>query len=113
YQKKITPGEHYLETTVGLVKATPHEDGSCSVQNVPSYRYQKQVAVQVPNIGPVHGDIDWSGNWIFLVSEHPKAIKASNVQSLTQFTLQINSALHEAGIPHAYNGEIEHIQLFS
>ena len=112
YQKKITPGEHYLETTVGLVKATLHEDGSCSVQNVPSYRYQKQVAVQVPNIGPVHGDIAWGGNWFFLVSEHPQAIKASNVQSLTQFSLQIKSALHEAGITGANNGEIDHIELF-
>ncbi|CAM4153285.1 proline racemase family protein [Psychrobacter arenosus] len=112
YQQKITPGEHYLETTVGLVKATWHEDGSCSVQNVPSYRYQQQVEVQVPNVGPIFGDIAWGGNWFFLVSEHGQAIEASNVQKLTQLSLQIKSALHKAGITGADNGEIDHIELF-
>ena len=51
YQQKISAGVHWLETPVGLVKATLHDDGSCSVQNVPSYRYKKHVEVQVPELG--------------------------------------------------------------
>ena len=113
YQKKITPGDHYLETSVGLVKATLHADGSCSVQNVPSYRYQKHVKVQVPNIGAIYGDIAWGGNWFFLVNEHQQTIEAGNVEALTQFSLQIKNALHTSGITGANNGEIDHIELFS
>ena len=112
YQQKITAGDHYLETSVGLVKATLHDDGSCSVQNIPSYRYQKQVEVQVPNIGPIYGDIAWGGNWFFLVNDHKQAIEANNVEALTQFSIQIKKALHKSGIMGANNGEIDHIELF-
>ena len=112
YQQKITAGDHYLETSVGLVKATLHDDGSCSVQNIPSYRYQKQVEVQVPDIGPIYGDIAWGGNWFFLVNDHKQAIEANNVEALTQFSIQIKEALHKSGIMGANNGEIDHIELF-
>lgn len=88
HQQKITAGEHWLETPVGLVKTTLHDDGSCSVQNVPSYRYKKQVAVQVPELGLIRGDIAWGGNWFFLVSEHGQNIQANNVTALTQACVQ-------------------------
>lgn len=113
YQKKISAGEHWLETPVGLVKATLHKDGSCSVQNVPSYRYKKQVAVQVPELGLIHGDIAWGGNWFFLVSEHGQDIQANNVDQLTQVCLQIKQALVAANITGENGGEIDHIELFS
>src|SRR5690349_14044139 len=35
---RITPGIHRIETPVGVVTATLHENGEVSVQNVPSYR---------------------------------------------------------------------------
>ena len=56
YQQKITTGTHWFETPVGLIKTTLHDDGSCSIQNVPSYRYKKQVEVQVPELGLIRGD---------------------------------------------------------
>ncbi|WP_367110238.1 proline racemase family protein [uncultured Psychrobacter sp.] len=113
YQKKISAGTHWLETPVGLVKATLHTDGSCSVQNVPSYRYQKQVAVQVPELGLIRGDIAWGGNWFFLVSEHGQDIQASNVKKLTQVTMQIKQALAAANITGENGSEIDHIELFA
>ena len=113
YQQKISAGVHWLETPVGLVKATLHYDGSCSVQNVPSYRYKKHVEVQVPELGLIRGDIAWGGNWFFLVSEHGQDIQASNVKQLTQVTMQIKRALIAANITGENGGEIDHIELFA
>lgn len=113
YQQKITAGSHWLETPVGLVQAVLHEDGSCSVQNVPSYRYQKQVAVNVPKLGLIHGDIAWGGNWFFLVSDHGQDIQANNVKQLTQVTMQIKQALVTANITGENGCEIDHIELFA
>src|SRR5450756_2285716 len=48
---RIDPGTHTLETTVGDVQATLHEDGSVTVDNVPSYRYKAAVEVDVPGYG--------------------------------------------------------------
>lgn len=113
YQEKITAGVHWLETPVGLVKATLNQDGSCSVQNVPSYRYKKRVAVSVPELGTVYGDIAWGGNWFFLVSEHGQRIEADNVDTLTQVCLQIKRALVADHITGDNGCEIDHIELFA
>lgn len=113
YQQKISAGTHWLETPVGLVQATLHEDGSCSVQNVPSYRYKKQVAVEVPELGVIHGDIAWGGNWFFLVSDHGQDIQATNVKKLTDVCIQIKQALIAANITGENGGEIDHIELFA
>lgn len=113
YQEKITAGVHWLETPVGLVKATLNQDGSCSVQNVPSYRYKKRVAVSVPEMGTVCGDIAWGGNWFFLVSEHGQRIEADNVDTLTQVCLQIKRALVADHITGDNGCEIDHIELFA
>jgi 4-hydroxyproline epimerase len=43
---RIQPGKHLIETPVGDVTATLHEDGSVSVENVPAYRWRKQVQVK-------------------------------------------------------------------
>lgn len=112
YQGKIGIGEHYLETPVGMVKATLHEDGSCSIQNVPSYRYRSQVAVDVPSLGVIHGDIAWGGNWFFLVNDHGQTLTLANVKPLTEVCIAIKDALKAQGITGDNNGEIDHIELF-
>lgn len=113
YQGKIQPGEHYLETPVGLVKTVLHDDGSCSVENVPSYRYAKQVEVTVPGFGSLKGDVAWGGNWFFLVNEHNQNIASENVDELTQFSLKIKKALSDSGITGEAGAEIDHIELFA
>lgn len=40
---RIHVGRHLIETPVGLVNATLHEDGSVTVENVAAYRYRRQV----------------------------------------------------------------------
>src|ERR1700751_440986 len=40
---KITPGQHRIETPVGVVTITLHDAHRVTVRNVPSYRYRKGV----------------------------------------------------------------------
>src|SRR4029077_720786 len=45
---RIKPGEHRIDTPVGVVSATLAPDGQVSVTNVPSWREKKAVSVEVP-----------------------------------------------------------------
>jgi 4-hydroxyproline epimerase len=104
---RIMPGEHRIETPVGIVTTTLHKDGSILVQNVPSYRKAKDVKVNVPGIGSIIGDVAWGGNWFFLVEEHGQTLRLSNVEQLTEFTWRIRQAINAQGFP-----EIDHVELF-
>src|SRR6266852_5059324 len=59
---KIAPGLHPIETSVGTVKSVLHESGEVTVENVPSYRAAKKVAVEAEGYGVVTGDVAWGGN---------------------------------------------------
>lgn len=85
YLGRIGVGDHLIETPVGTVNARLHEDGSVTVENVPAYRYRRQVRVEVSGYGPVVGDIAWGGNWFFLIGEHHLAIDTQNLDALTAF----------------------------
>ena len=52
----IHVGRHLIETPVGPVNATLHEDGSVTVENVAAYRYRRRYG-EVAGYGPVTGDI--------------------------------------------------------
>jgi len=109
---KIAPGEHRLETSVGLVTVTLHDAHRVTVQNVPSYRYRKAVAVEVPALGVVTGDIAWGGNWFFLAADHGETLTVANAERLTDVTWRIRQALEANGITGENGGVIDHIELF-
>src|SRR5260221_5220459 len=50
---RIQPGEHRMETHVGIVTATLHPDHGVSITNVPSYRKAAAAAIGVQGIGRV------------------------------------------------------------
>lgn len=104
---RIQTGAHRLETPVGVVTATLHDDGSVSVANVPSYRQVKAVTVDVPGLGAVTGDVAWGGNWFFLVEHHGQKLDIVDVEQLTDFTWRIRQVVNAEGFP-----EIDHIELF-
>ena len=112
YQGKITAGVHRIETPVGDVVCTLHEDGSVSIDNVPAYRYQEKVAVEVDGLGTVVGDIAWGGNWFFLVSQKFVDINVANAEALTDITWRIRQALIAQNITGENGGDIDHIELF-
>jgi 4-hydroxyproline epimerase len=113
YLGRIAPGEHRIETPVGVVTARLHETGEGSVQNVPAYRYAKSVSVPVEGMGTVRGDVAWGGNWFFLVEEHPFALTMDNLEALTDATWRIRQALVQHGITGRDGQEIDHIELFA
>ncbi|MCG8909021.1 4-hydroxyproline epimerase [Pseudomonas sp. DP-17] len=110
---RIGPGTHKIETPVGTVEATLHDDRSVSVRNVPSYRYRKQVPVDVPGHGRVHGDIAWGGNWFFLIADHGLRVAGDNLDELTAYTVAVQKALEDQGIRGEDGGLIDHIELFA
>jgi proline racemase len=104
---KIQPGEHKIETSVGIVTATLHDNGEVSVANVPSFRKVKAATVEVPGVGKITGDVAWGGNWFYLVSDHGHELKLANVEALTDLTWRIRQAANRQGFP-----EVDHVELF-
>ncbi len=109
---RIGPGEHRIDTTVGVVVARIHDDGSVTVANVPSYRLATGVEVEVPGWGTVKGDISWGGNWFFLIEDQGPAVTFANLEALTTFTCAVRDALEAQGITGADGMEIDHIESF-
>ncbi|MDY7564587.1 4-hydroxyproline epimerase [Pseudomonas sp. RTC3] len=110
---KIGAGVHRIETPVGTVEATLHLDRSVSVRNVPAYRYRKALALHVPGIGEVVGDVAWGGNWFFLISDHGLEVTGSNLDALTAYTYAVQQALEAQGVRGEDGGLIDHIELFA
>jgi 4-hydroxyproline epimerase len=100
YLGRIQPGRHRIETPVGVVTAELFPDGQVAIENVPSYRAAKDVAV-----GSVVGDIAWGGNWFFLIQGSPYPIDLAHVDSLIDYAWGIREGLNRP--------EVDHIELFS
>jgi 4-hydroxyproline epimerase len=113
YLGKLKPGTHKIDTPVGVVEAELNGDGSVTVHNVPSYRHLTGVALEVPGLGRVTGDVAWGGNWFFLVTNYPGALEYSNVATLTDHALRIRAALEAAGVTGADGAQIDHVELFA
>ncbi|MES2463491.1 MAG: proline racemase family protein [Armatimonadota bacterium] len=109
---RITPGTHRIETPVGVITAQLHNDGSVSVQNVPSYRLHKSVSVTLPGRQTVTGDVAWGGNWFFLCEDHGQNLAFADVEPLTDFAWEVRQALVAQGITGRDGAEIDHIELF-
>ncbi len=110
---RIGPGEHRVETPVGVVHARLDASGEVAVRNVPAWRLRAGVSIQVPGHGAVVGDVAWGGNWFFLVSDHGQQLELSNVAPLTDFTLRIRESLKRAGITGTDGALIDHVELFA
>ncbi len=104
---RISTGPHRIETPVGIVTATLHENGRVSVENVPSYRQAQGICVEVPGHGPVVGDVAWGGNWFFLTDAVPWQLSLRHIRELTEFAWRIRQAVNAAGFP-----EVDHVELF-
>ena len=110
---RIQPGVHGIETPVGTVQTTLHDDGSVSVRNVPAYRLHHALTVDVPGHGPVTGDVAWGGNWFFLMTKHEQRVESNNLAALTTFSLAVQKALEDQGVRGSDGGLIDHIELFA
>ena len=107
YLGRTQPGDLRIETPVGMVTATLHDDGAVSVANVASYRKARGVRLDVEGLGPVTGDVAWGGNWFFLVEDHGHAIALDQVEALTDYAWRVRRAVNAQGYP-----EVDHVELF-
>ena len=112
YLGKIKPGPHRIETPVGIVEAALHENNEVTVRNVPSYRSQTGVSVEVEGFGAVTGDVAWGGNWFFLTYNLPFPLECSNLDLLSDYAWKIRQALARNGITGADGQEIDHIEIY-
>lgn len=112
---RIQPGKHRLETPVGDVVAMLKDDGSVSVENVPSFRKAKSVVVtldesrgQNSSAKPIEvtGDVAYGGNWFFLTKECDVPLDLSRIEHLIEFTWRIRRAVNAQGFP-----EVDHVEL--
>jgi 4-hydroxyproline epimerase len=110
---RIQPGLHRIETPAGIVGAMLHQDGTVTIENVPSYRWAANVDVEVPGYGKVTGDVAYGGNWFFLINDHPYTIERRNLEQLVAFTWSVRQALHSNKITGVEGAEIDHIELHS
>ncbi|MCA8999762.1 MAG: proline racemase family protein [Planctomycetaceae bacterium] len=109
---RVSAGKHLLDTSVGPVGFELHDLHTVTIENVPSYRFRRDVTVEVVGIGPVTGDIAWGGNWFFLVREDQRPLALSHLEELTDFTWKIRQALTAQNITGDDGGEIDHIELY-
>lgn len=101
-----------LQSPVGEVVVRSFEDGTVEFDNVPSYRFKKDVRIDVPRYGSFSGDIAYGGNWFYLVKEHGYSLGMNHVDELTQATRAMMRALGDQGIFGDDGAKIDHIELF-
>ena len=108
YLGRLEPGAHRIETPVGSVGATLHQDGRVSIQNVPCHRAEKDFGLAVDGLGKVVGDIAWGGNWFFLIENHGLDIALEKREALMDYCVRVNRTL--ALRPETQ--KVDHIGLF-
>jgi 4-hydroxyproline epimerase len=109
---RATPGALRVDTPVGTVSAELHDDASVTITNVPARVHALDVAVDVPGLGRVVGDVAWGGNWFFLTHLEDEPIGLFRQARLSAVTLAIKDALASAGITGEGGAEIDHVELF-
>jgi 4-hydroxyproline epimerase len=113
YLGRIEPGEHKIETAVGIIKVQLEENGTVWVTNVPSYS-QGEMCVETDGYGTICGDVVWGGNWFFLVglNAFTPEVTFENRLELTRFTLDVRKALDSSGVSGGDGEEIDHVEIF-
>ena len=108
---RLAPGRLRIDTPVGVVAAELREDGSAVVINVASRRTRRRVALTVPGLGRVRGDVAWGGNWFFLVEDHGLELLPGNRRRLLEAAGTVRDALVRDGVTGADGSAIDHVEL--
>lgn len=111
YQGKIAKGKYQLDTPVGTVGFELLSGSRVSIENVPSYRLHRQIAIDLEGGRVLHGDVAWGGNWFFLCDDHGLEIEPGNLEALASLSAEIRRALPEQGVTGTEEAEIDHIEL--
>lgn len=108
---RLRPGCSRFDTPVGTVSAELGDDGSVTIENVPSHLHARDVAVDVPGVGRVVGDVAYGGNWFFISHFDGAPLDLAHAGDLTQLTRKIQDAIRAQGVTGADGADIDHIEL--
>ncbi len=109
---RIAPGVHRFETPVGVVSVHLRSANEVTIQNVESQVFRRDVAIDVPGLGRVVGDVAWGGNWFFLCHSTPCELTLQNIAELTRQAEAVKAVLVRQGITGRDGAEIDHIEFF-
>jgi 4-hydroxyproline epimerase len=108
---RLRPGAVNIDTPVGTVSAELGAEGTVTIRNVPARCHALDVAVDVPGVGRIVGDIAWGGNWFFITKLPGQPLELSNLGELLGITRRTLAALREQGITGADGEEIDHVEV--
>ncbi len=109
---RLETGIASIQSPVGIVNVELLSPNEAAVENVQSYRYRKNVEVDVEGVGTLQGDIAWGGNWFFLVNWSPAPLTPANIPELSRCARLIRRELERQNITGANAEEIDHIEFF-
>lgn len=109
---RIGVGTHRFETPVGEIAVDLINKNEVEIENVASYRYRKDVAVEVPGLGRIEGDIAWGGNWFFLAKTAPQVLEMASIPALSIAANAVSDALARAGLTGKDGAKVDHIEFF-
>lgn len=109
---RIGPGRVVVDTPAGPVGATLGDDGLVEIENVPSRLLHRDVAVVVPGIGRVVGDVAYGGNWFFLAHLPGTPVRFAHRAALLAATIAIKDALDASNVRGDGGEEIDHVEVF-
>ena len=109
---RIAPGVHRFETPVGVVSVDLRSAHEVTIQNVESQAFRRDVAIDVPGLGRIVGDVAWGGNWFFLCHSTPCELTPQNIGELTRQAEAVKVTLVRQGITGRDGAEIDHIEFF-
>jgi trans-L-3-hydroxyproline dehydratase len=105
-----------IDAPCGFIEAFVKWDGdhagSVRFVNVPSFVWQRDVTVETPSFGTVHGDIAFGGAFYFYTSGVPfdLAVRETEVERLVRFGAEVKRAANDAfKVRHPLIPEIDHI----
>lgn len=111
YLGRMDAGELRLDTPAGTVAAWIDDDGAVTIRNISPGTHALDVAVDVPGIGSVTGDVAWGGNWFFITRVPGLELRPQELDELMHVTTSIRRALVDAGVTGAGGAEIDHVEL--
>jgi 4-hydroxyproline epimerase len=96
-----TPGRLRLETPAGLVLVEYRQEGgkvkSVKLTNIPSFLYRENLEVECPELGMLHVDVAYGGNFYAIVDpqEHFRGIEHHTAGDLIRWSPVIRNRLNE------------------
>jgi 4-hydroxyproline epimerase len=109
---RIALGHHRFETPVGQVSVHLSTPNQVTIENVPSYRFLKDVQLTIDGWGAITGDVAWGGNWFFLCYGAPCELITDNLQLLSHYANTVKIELEKKGITGADGSSVDHIEFF-